>query len=304
MNRLAFLMAALCLSLVAMESRAQVMEMPVLRRGADAAHAGYGDSFTAFVSGPASLYGNPAGLAAGRSRQASVTYQRWIGNSDIYSFGGSTPVTASGSVGISLSVFDSDGLFGGDDEVSTPSTQYISFAMGYGHSLGWLSGGVALKVVGVRVDPEGVAGFAVDGGLQALLVDGDLQLGLSIHNLGSMGESSIVNGDLPTVIRAGLAARPVRVFSGTASQPEIQLFIAPEVVFDVVSNERRFHSGIGIEIDDVLVIRGGYLTGDPVKRFTTGIGLSYDSLTLDYAFLPLREDFGVSSHLISISYGW
>lgn len=296
--------AVFVLLLCAADSRAQVMDMPLLRRGANAAHAAYGDSYTAFVSGQASLYGNPAGLAGAGVREASVTYQRWLGNSDIYAFGGSMPVADGGGVGVSLSVLDSDGIFGSDEDMLAPSNQYISFAMGYGQRFGWLRGGIALKIVGVRVDPEGVAGFTIDGGLQALLAEGDLQLGLSIHNLGSMGESSIVNGDLPAMIRAGIAAKPVRVFTGGSGQPELQLFVSPEVVFDLVTNERRFHGGIGIEVDDVLVVRGGYLSGDPVKRFTTGLGLMYESFTLDYAFLPLREDFDSSSHQISISYRW
>src|SRR5690625_7155202 len=115
------------------------------------------------------------------------------------------PVADGGGVGVSLSVLDSDGIFGSDEDMLAPSNQYISFAMGYGQRFGWLRGGIALKIVGVRVDPEGVAGFPIDGGLQALVADGGLQLGLSLQNLGWRGEGSSVDGDMPAVVRGGLA---------------------------------------------------------------------------------------------------
>src|SRR5690625_7742140 len=94
------------------------------------------------------------------------------------------PVADGGGVGVSLSVLDSDGIFGSDEDMLAPSNQYISFAMGYGQRFGWLRGGIALKIVGVRVDPGGVAGVTGDGGLQALLAGGSLQLGRATRNLG------------------------------------------------------------------------------------------------------------------------
>src|SRR5690625_45244 len=189
--------AVFVLLLCAADSRAQVMDMPLLRRWANVGQAGYGDSYTAFVSGPASLCGSPAGLAGAGVREASVTYQRWLGNSDIYAFGGSMPVADGGGVGVSLSVLDSDGIFGSDEDMLAPSNQYISFAMGYGQRFGWLRGGIALKIVGVRVDPEGVAGLTSGGGRPAVPAEGGLPPRLSIRSPGTMGEGGSGKGGLP-----------------------------------------------------------------------------------------------------------
>jgi hypothetical protein len=64
----------------------------------------------------------------------------------------------------------------------------------------------------------------------------------------------------------------------------------------------KFHANTGAEFQykDFLALRVGYQSGYENKSITTGIGLKYRSISLDYAFVPYKYSLG-SSHTITLA---
>ena len=288
------------------ESRAQDPGMAFLRMGTYADHAALADTYTAYVGGAASMYGNPAGLAVGGSDEAVLSYQSWIASTSIYAASVRMHSGRAGSFGVSVAVFD-----GGDIDVQappgpddSPATQSIAAAAGYAYALGPLRLGATAKFLAERIYGADATGFALDFGAQASFMDDNLLFGASVHNVGSMQELGAVATELPLMIRIGAAGYPVRVYSGTGSEPTFRFFVSPEIVIFHNEDVQRLRLGVGGEMSELLSVRIGFLPGEELRRLTFGAGVLYSGFQFDYAFMPLQEGFGGPSHMLTLTYGW
>lgn len=289
-----------------MPAQAQDTGMSFLRMGTFAEHAGLGDTYTAYVHGAASLYGNPAGLAVQGQNSGALSYQSWIAATSIYSAAARFRAGQQGGVGLSIAVFD-----GGDLEARDRpgpgepfAAQFLAASAGYARQIGPLRAGIVGKILSERIYTENASGYALDAGLQASFFQDYLMLGASIHNLGAMQELGAEATDLPTMIRVGAAGYPVRIYSGNDGEPTFRFFLSPEIVLFPDDDVQQFRVGAGAEVSDLLSVRTGYISGDDVRQFTFGAGVFYAGFQFDYAFLPLEEGFGGPSHMLTLTYGW
>jgi hypothetical protein len=285
---------------------AQDTGFPVLRLGTFADHLSMGDTYTAYVRGPASMHGNPAGLARAGANSASVSYQSWVSDTNIYGASARFGVGGRSGVGVSLAMFDSGTLDARDQPgPGDPfSVQYVSLSAGYGITIGPLRMGVAGKFLSERIYSENATGMAVDAGAQATFFDEHLLFGISVHNLGSMEELGIEATPLPAIVRIGAAGYPVRLYSEGDGEPTLRAFVSPEVVIFPDGGDARLHIGGGVEMPDLLAVRVGYISGDAIRSVTFGAGITYTGLVFDYGFLPLRDGFGGPSHVLTLRYEW
>ena len=65
----------------------------------------------------------------------------------------------------------------------------------------------------------------------------------------------------------------------------------------------QIHVGGEATLFDMLTLRGGYISGDPVRSVSAGAGLAVGAFHVDYAMLPLETGFG-TGQLISLGYSW
>lgn len=285
---------------------AQDPGMSLLRMGTFADHAALAETYTSYARGAAAMYGNPAGLAESGPNSGALSYQSWIASTSIYAAAVRMQAGQAGGFGFRVAVFD-----GGDLDApqlivpgESAAMQIISASAGYAHAIGPLKAGIVAHLFSERIYSDNASGYAVDLGAQSTFADGNLLLGASVHNVGTMQELGAVASELPLMVRIGAAGYPVRIYSGSGGEPTFRFFIAPEIVIFPNDDVRQFRLGVGGEISELLSVRAGYLSGDDLRTLTFGAGVFYIGFQFDYAFLPLEEGFGGPSHMLTMTYGW
>jgi hypothetical protein len=152
--------------------------------------------------------------------------------------------------------------------------------------------GLTAKFLYEKIYIDNASGFAFDfGGFYTI---DRLSLGAVISNVGSMNKLRDEATKLPSSLRFGGS------YIFDIDKLNGKLRIAADG-FKVL-NGGIFHANTGAEFiyKDFLSLRVGYQSGYENKNFTTGIGIKYRAISLDYAFVPYRYSLG-SSHTITLA---
>lgn len=172
------------------------------------------------------------------------------------------------------------------------TAQNFSLGLSLGYKVNeMLTLGITGKFLYEKIYVDNASGFAFDFG--GLYVKDKLSLGLAISNLGSMSELRNESTKLPSSIRGGASYLiPVQSLGSN-----LRIGVDGYKVLD----GGKFHAHTGAEFlyKDFLALRVGYQSGYENKSITTGIGLIYKSINLDYAFVPYKFSQG-SSHTITL----
>lgn len=154
-----------------------------------------------------------------------------------------------------------------------------------------ISLGITGKFLFEKIYVDNASGFAID--LGGLYTKNNLSLGLAVSNLGSMSELKNESTKLPVSLRGGV--------SYLVGIPKLISNLRISVDGYKVLDGGTMHANAGAEFlyKDFLAIRVGYQSGYENKGLTTGIGLKYKALNLDYAFVPYKYSLG-SSHTITL----
>lgn len=177
-----------------------------------------------------------------------------------------------------------------------PIGQFTAQNFAFGLSLGYkvnemLSLGMTGKFLFEKIYVDNASGLALDIG--GLYTKENLSIGAAISNLGSMSQLRNESTKLPASIRLG------------GSYSIILVGITSKLLIGVdgykVLSGGKFHANTGAELQykDFLALRVGYQSGYENKSITTGIGLKYKAINLDYAFVPYKYSLG-SSHTITL----
>lgn len=172
------------------------------------------------------------------------------------------------------------------------NAQNFSMGLSIGYKVNeMLSLGITGKFLFEKIYVDNASGFAVDFG--GLYKKERLALGLAISNLGSMSELRNEATKLPISVRGG-ASYMIPV---TGLQSILLISADGYKVLD----GGKFHANGGAEFlyKDFLALRVGYQSGYENKSITTGLGLKYKAINLDYAFVPYKYSLG-SSHTITL----
>jgi hypothetical protein len=151
--------------------------------------------------------------------------------------------------------------------------------------------GLTGKFLYEKIFVDNSNGYALD--LGALYTNGKIAAGLCIANIGSMNVLRTQATKLPTSVRFGA--------SYLIAFPKIGGGIRVAADGYKVLNGGLIHGNAGAEFvyKDFLSIRAGYQTGYDDKSLTTGIGLRYKAISLDYAFVPYKYSLG-NSHTLTL----
>ncbi len=270
-----------------------------LRIGVGAKPVAMGEAYAGMKGDILSLYSNPAGLSSIEYRELSFSHAFWIDSINYSNFIAGTPALE-GYMAVSLS-----GLFAGemdkfsrfgDDMGETYSPADMAVMTSYSRKFGDVSAGAAIKYITSRIDDHTASAFAADIGAMKEL--GDVNLGMSVQNIGTEMEFREESDPLPLTVRLG-ASYPFE-FSGMDFIAVAETSYSEDVPF-------RVNGGVNadIEIDEILLsLRLGgksYAEGlDFLSHLTTGIGLEYRDINFDYGFASM-EDLGLT-HRVSVSY--
>ncbi len=151
--------------------------------------------------------------------------------------------------------------------------------------------GVTGKFIYEKIYIDNASGFGID--LGGLYIKDKLSVGASVSNIGSMNELRTEASKLPASIRFGA--------SYLIDVPKLSGGLRISADGYKVLDGGKIHGNAGLEFayKEFLSIRAGYQTGYEDRGLTTGLGLKYKALSLDYAFVPYKFSIG-SSHTFTL----
>lgn len=287
--------------------KGQESGMAFLRIGANAAASAMGDAQVAASRDAFATFWNPAGLAASRDRTAAISHRVWIGNLRMYDLTAGLPLGTRSSVGILVTASDSGDLEARDmpgEPFGTFRAQFISAGLSYARSLGALRAGVTAKFLKERFFEADASGYAFDAGLQASLAAETVLLGAAIRNVGKMSRLEREATRLPRMLHAGAAFYPLHILSIADGTSLLDVMVSAEVSHLVPSSLTRLHLGVAATVMEMVILRVGYISRDAPRTVTSGVGIDFDELTFDYAYIPFDSGFEGPGHVLTLAYRW
>lgn len=267
---------------------------------------GTAGAYAASTNGAFAAFLNPAGVAVGAHNNLRLGFQQWIADARTYSVGGRFSLnerTGAGLYIFSTTSGDLESRDGPGPPSGTFEVQYLAVGAAVARRFGPVQLGLAGKVLSERVFEESATGFAFDGGIQAELTDG-VKIGMAVQHLGSMNELSVESTPLPRTLRGGVSIRPFQLVATTDNSTLLSTELRAEVLSRSEQEEpTSIRIGAEATLFDLLTVRGGYISGDPIRTVSAGAGLSISDFNVDYALVPLDTGFG-TGQMISLGYSW
>ncbi|RJP58946.1 MAG: hypothetical protein C4543_07480 [Ignavibacteriales bacterium] len=269
-----------------------------LKSGFNARNIAMGDLGVASAHDVSALYYNPALLADYVSPQLTFSHNQLMQDVSGQMLGASFPLFglpfAFGLNTTSVSGFEMRTRPG--EPESTFNVHFFNASLSTGFYLyEKLSFGMTVKYLYENLFSDDASGLGFDLGVSYKNIIEGLDLGLSYRNMGSMEKLRNVETELPTDLRIGAAYN----FPLTSIQSDITLTGGMQKY--TKSEDTHLHVGAEIFYDNLIALRGGYMSGYESKGLTAGLGLLWNGINFDYAFVPY--DYGLGdSHIISLMY--
>lgn len=153
--------------------------------------------------------------------------------------------------------------------------------------------GATVKYLYESLYSDESTGLAFDFGLSYKNLINGLTLGASIKNIGSMNSLRNESTELPNDLNIGAA---YDLYLGN-------IRVTAVGGFQEYLKEEKVHAHFGGEFSykENFFVRAGYLSGYDSKSFSAGFGVNWNSLNIDYAYVPVKYGLG-DSHIISLTY--
>jgi hypothetical protein len=288
----------------AIHEKAGTSGLMFLRYGVGARALGMGEAFTAVSDDASALYWNPGGLGFTEGVQLLLMHNEFIQDIRQEYIGGAFPLGRH-RLGVSINVATVSDI----ERRETAGPALGTFdAHDFAISLSWgtratedLSLGLSGKVIYEKIDVEELTTYAADlGALYRLPMD--LRAGAVVQNLGGKAKFIQEKFNLPLRYGLGISYRPQEeILSGK--------IIAAADVAKPNDGDLKLHAGLEYGYADMVFPRLGYMSGYSDKDMTFGLGMKFkraksrmpfDSLRIDYAYIPFGSDLG-TSHRFSLS---
>ncbi|MCK4572725.1 MAG: PorV/PorQ family protein [candidate division Zixibacteria bacterium] len=169
----------------------------------------------------------------------------------------------------------------------------ISFKSGLTYMISdRIAAGLAMGWYIEKIEAWRGSAFNIDLGLNAKASE-NVNVGLAMTSIGSdfslskSGNEGSRDISLPTKYAAGASWRYQRYLGA----------------FDLVYTDDELHAHLGAEagVHEMFQVRAGYMANYDSKDFTAGASFTRRNLTVDYAFVPYKNDLG-TSHLFSLTF--
>lgn len=157
--------------------------------------------------------------------------------------------------------------------------------------------GVTAKYIYENILSDESSGYAADFGLTYKNILENVDLGLSLRNIGSISKLRTESSDLPIDLRFGGS------YKLSIQKIESRLILISGIQKNMNQADTHFHLAFEYNYDDLIFIRSGYLSGFESRAFSFGAGLSWGSAELDYSYVPFNYGLG-NSNSITLLYNF
>ncbi|MCD6318073.1 PorV/PorQ family protein [Candidatus Aerophobetes bacterium] len=255
-----------------------------LKIGVGARATAMGGAFTALADDGTALYWNPAGLAQIERTEISAMYNMWFQEVNQGYLSLAFPLLG-GIAGLGANYMDMGKIEGRDTE-GNPTGDFgasdIQASLGYARNFSSkLMLGISAGMLQDTIAEDKKTAYLGNAGF--LFKPTELiSVGLACQNIGSkLGEDP-----LPLTYRGGIALRLKSIsIEADAVKP--------------IDDDIYYCAGLEWLIGNILVLRGGYRTGQDVgSGISAGVGLRISKINLDYAYVPYG-DLG-DTHRVSL----
>lgn len=271
-----------------------------LKIGAGARNMALGDNGTVFGGDASAVFYNPANLLQCKSDEILLMHNSWI--QDVSSEIIAAKITIAGlpvGVGInSTSVKDIEIRTRPGEKEGTFNAQYFMGSLSTAfHVYMGIDAGLTVKYLYEGSYSEAANGYALDFGVTWKNAYENISIAAALKNAGAMDELYREKTELPTEIRLG-AYYPVGEVGSKIS-------IITGVEFQKYTAYDDSHINIGAEAsyDNMVSVRAGYMTMYEAKSITTGLGIRWNNIDVDYALTPFTTDLG-TAHTFSVKIGF
>jgi len=296
-----------------------------------------GDAYAVLASGAEAVFWNPAGLARVQNTEASLSYVRWIFDTQQGALSIATSLGDYGSVGVQLQYVDfgeiQEALWSSPfkDDIEYPGltgNTFRPFAYLVGISYAYqltdkFSTGFTAKYAheslynGSTVSAMTSQGNAVEANTWANTVMFDfgiwyntgyhtVRIGASVQNFGPNVTYATEASPIPLGLRVGIAADVMGPDALLMSDENNRVGIAFEL-FQPNDYTQQAHIGMEYEFSGIAALRAGYKFNYDADGFTAGAGVHQDfggtRLSVDYSYGAMAYNLG-NVHRISIGAGF
>jgi len=292
-SRLLFFIVILPCSLLGQGSSAgsSQLKIPLNARSAALGEATVSDGgqLSSWLINPANLYSQgPLAVALGHAQ--------WIQEVQSEFLATQIPISL-GTIGFAVSTIGVPGIEVRDapgPAIGTFSARFASLQVGFAGSLiENVSFGVSAKYLYQKLYSDDATGFGIDiGFLYATPIKG-LQAGVALTNAGSLEQFRNERSDLPTFARGGatyaFALDDFTISTSAALANSLQF------------SESHLQGSIEAAYNKLFSVRFGYESGYDSRGVTAGLGVRYEFLQFDYAYVPFSLGLG-DGHLFSLGF--
>lgn len=285
------LIIILCLNAIFSKGDVGTTMYPLLKIGVGPRPVALGEAYVGLADDITAAYWNPSGLSDLNNLQFFISHHEWFMDiRDEYFILGMPGLNGYFALGgVYSSIKDVEIWDENNMPLGTSNLWSGILSIYHGRKLKEnLSLGFGLKTMYEDLYEESIYDFALDIGAK-LIFNENFQLGGAIRNLSYKTE-------IPMVIKTGGCYRGIEKFN---------------LLMDItLPSDNSLHINLGVEynINQYISIRSGWRSGPYdisnlgwASGFTTGFGLRYTGINLDYTFVPYGK-LGIT-HRIALSGG-
>lgn len=275
--------------------------VPVLRAGAGARALGMGGAFVGVADDATAAYWNPAGLAWTTGWEITGMYTAAMNYDRTHNYVAVSHNTAHLAYALqwinsgmsSIPGYNDAGIYTGDFKYGfnalslSLAKQFDIFSLGITGK--YLRQGLSDAPNTVQDDSNNGFGLDLGAGVD---VNEWARLGLSVQNVaGKLGSKDVSDNvkTIPATLRAGVSVMPIDGLTAAFDLEKTR------------DEDYRFHAGGEFAVPFTDQFGGALRLGLNHDKFAGGLGLRYNILTFDYAYVVEPEKFLDENHRFSVS---
>ncbi len=156
-----------------------------------------------------------------------------------------------------------------------------------------ISVGAGIKYLYENIFSNEASGYGFDFGFHYKNLFDLINVGSAVRNIGSMSKLNLESTKLPAELRIGFSSNNGFVLSNFNFIPSFEI----QKIFSADGLPLLF--GLETIYNDLIALRFGFKTGTELNNFSTGLGVNWKGIHIDYAFVPFNQNFG-SANIISL----